>query len=143
MKKLVMTLLMLCMVVGLCACGTPNDTESGNSESGVESTKPSESESEKTPVDDGKVAYTVKIVDQNGNPVEGVRVQWCLEMCVPSKASDASGIATPMAGKLEKADYKVTVTTLPDGYTAADMAQEYHYEGDATELTITVQKAAQ
>ena len=43
--------------------------------------------------------------------------------------------------KLEDAEYKVSFLTLPAGYTHAGSEENYYFDGDATELTITLKKA--
>ncbi len=126
LKKLLAVMLIAIFALGLVACG--NDAN-GDSEknTGAESSQPtSEKESEKESADDGKVLYTVKVVDEAGNPVEKVMVQWCLESCFPAM-TNAEGIATYSA---VEGDYKVSLTSNPDVV--------YHYENGATELTIVV-----
>lgn len=140
-KKIFATILMLCMVLSLAACG---NSGTGNSENGSDpnteaSQNPgSEATSEKESEDDSKVSYTVKVVDESGNPIADALVQMCSDTCFPSK-TDANGVAT---FNLDKAEYKVSFLTLPAGYTHAGTEENYYFDGDATELTITL-KAAQ
>ena len=142
LKKSFAIILMAGMVLGLCACGNGNAGESGsedkkpNTEVGstVDTGKEDDKNSE---VEDGKVTYTVKVVDENGNPIVGALVQMCSDTCFPS-ATDANGVAT---FKLADAEYKVSFLTLPAGYTHAGTEENYYFDGDATDLTITLKKA--
>lgn len=131
-KLLLTAALLVCMVFGLCACGSdPVGTE--DTTPGLTTTAPVVTTT--APADDGKVTYTVKVVDESGKGVAGVMVQLCLEACVPT-LTDASGVAT---WSMEEADYKAQLTTTPAGY-AADTA-EYYFEDGSYELTITLKAA--
>lgn len=144
LKKIFATMLMLCMVMGLCACGngagdseksSGNDTENNQIENSQNASSETESQ------DDGKVEYTVKVVDESGNPIAGALVQMCSNTCFPS-ATDANGVAT---FNLPEAEYKVSFlnTEVPaTGYTYVGEETNFYFDGDATELTITL-KAAQ
>lgn len=140
-KKLFATILIAGMLASLCACGNGNtgDTGSENNKpsSEVESNVGSEKDTTDNSKDDGKVTYTVKVVDESGNPIAGALVQMCSDTCFPS-ATDANGVAT---FKLEDAEYKVSFLTLPAGYTHAGSEENYYFDGDATDLTITLKKA--
>lgn len=140
MKKCLSMLLIICMVGCFVACGnepadTP-DTENKNTEGTANPN--TEKESESTPEDDGKIAYSIKIVDEAGAPLAGVMVQLCNESsCFAPKVTDANGIATY---SMEEGAYKAAITTMPAGYE--DCAGEYFYfEGDATEVVITLKQA--
>ena len=130
-KNILALVLALVMVLCLCACAGDAD-EQGN---GTTNTTANTTETTEK-VDDGKVTYTVKVVDEGGNPVVGAMVQLCLEACVPGKTND-QGIATY---DLAEADYKVSFISIPAGYTAEQT--EYHFAAGAYELTITLKAAA-
>lgn len=134
LKNIFMLLLALCMVFALCACGgneTPNNTE----ETPAPSSTAAATE-ESTDAEDGKVTYTVKVVDEGGNAVAGAMVQLCLEACVPG-LTNAEGVATYT---LEEADYKVSFVTMPEGYTSD--VTEFHFEEGKYEMTITLKAVA-
>ncbi len=136
-KRIFAVILMLCMVFGLCACGgngEDNTTEAVPDTTEAETTTEAE---EQSTVDDGKVAYQVKVVDEAGNPIAGALVQMCKDTCFPSSTNE-SGIAE---FSLPEADYKVSFLFLPAGYTYSSEAQEFYFDGDTTELTITLKKA--
>ena len=59
-------------------------------------------------------AYTMHVVDQDGNPVEGVTVNFCTDVsCVP-KETDEDGLIT-FIGAPDA--YHVTIVDAPDGYS--------------------------
>lgn len=131
--------LIAAMSVLLCGCGDSNPAET----SGKDPTNSTASEPSGTtqttaptvtdPVDDGKKEYVVTVLDQEGNPVAGVSVQFCDEnnTCqLPVKTND-QGIVSK---RLPEMTYHVTLT-LPEGYTCDTL--EYTLEG-ITELTVTV-----
>lgn len=140
MKKILAGILLSCMVFSLAACGSGNGDSEKNSqntentqESQNDSAADSESESEEG------VVYTIKVVDEGGNPVAGVVVQLCKESCMPNR-TDENGVAEFPVDAIEEG-YKAGVTNVPDGYVYE--GEEYvYYEGDATEVTLTL-KAAQ
>lgn len=139
-KKILVTVLMACMVMGLCACGNSGegDTEK-NSEKNTQSSQVTDSEkdSQKESENDGKIKYTVKVVDESGNPIANALVQMCSDTCFPS-STDASGVAT---FNLAEDEYKVSFLSLPAGYAHAGDATDYYFDGNATDLTITLKKA--
>ena len=88
---------------------------------------------EEVTTDDGKVTYTVKVVDASGAPVEGVAVQFCDDNgCRMPVATNAEGI---VALTEAESNFHVTVASVPAGF-AAD-ATEYYFDG-ALEITITL-----
>lgn len=132
LKNILLLVLALCMVFALCACGgneTPNNTDEtpGNTTGETQ---------ESTEADDGKVTYTVTVVDDKGNPVAGALVQLCLEACIPG-ATNAEGKATY---NVEEADYKVSFVSMPAGYSSEET--EFHFAEGEYELTITLKAAA-
>lgn len=135
LKNILMLVLALCMVFTLCACGGTNDTPD-NTDEPPEASSTSGDTQASTDAADGKVTYTVTVVDEGGNPVVGAMVQLCLEACVPA-LTNADGVATYT---LEEADYKVSFVTMPEGYTADET--EYHFEAGSYEMTITLKAAA-
>ena len=141
MKRIFATILMLCMVFTLTACGGNGngDTEKNTQDSQSESTVDKNTEDNKdTQVDDGKIVYKVTVVDEAGNPVAGAMVQMCLDSCVPARTAD-TGVAE--FNLVEAEGYKVEILALPEGYEKIDTEPVY-LENGQTELTITV-KAVQ
>ncbi len=134
LKNILMLVLALCLVFSLCACGGNNETPNNTEETPAPSSTQEETQ-ESTTADDGKVTYTVTVVDEAGNPIVGALVQLCLEACIPS-VTNAEGKATYT---VEEADYKVSFVSMPAGYTSD--VNEFHFEEGSYELTLTLKAA--
>ena len=77
------------------------------------------------------VTYTVHVVDQDGNPVSGVVLQFCdEENCKLPVSTDENG---NVSQNFAESEYHVTLNTIPEGYTSA--ATEFYFNG-GTEMTI-------
>lgn len=125
MSRLIVLLLAVCMI--LCACGgeqTPETTEAP-----VQTTAAPVEET----VDDGKVTYTITVVDEAGAPIAGAMVQICLDACYPG-VTDTNGQAK---FSVVEEDYKVSFLSMPAGYTYSGEAQEFYFDG-GYDLTITL-----
>ncbi len=90
-------------------------------------------------------AYTVKIVDQNNNPVAGVELQICHAVCVQCELTDADGrTVKELPASVGESTLKVGILSVPEGYTipAATIDGAYHdtIEPGETEVTITITK---
>ena len=129
MKRFLCLSLIACLLLSLCACGqavadpkesTPAVTTEGTTE----------------PVEDGKVTYTVKVVDEGGNPVANAAVQICKDSCLPGM-TNAEGVAT---FRVAEDAYKVSFMAMPAGFEAE--AEEFYFEDGAYELTITLKAVA-
>lgn len=139
MKKILATILLSCMVFGLCACGSgKGDTEknSQNTENQEQNSQNSEnSENE----DNGMVVYKVTVVDEAGNPMQGVMVQICKDSCMPA-LTNADGVAEFTVADEE--GYKISFSKIPDGYESASEETEFYFEDGKMEMTLTL-KAVQ
>lgn len=138
-KNLIAIALMLCMVLGLCACGG-EEAESTEAPTEVIVTEaPTEAQEEtEAALAEGMAEYTVTVVDEGGNPVAGAMVQICQDTCYPS-VTDENGVAKYTVAE---ADYKVSFLTLPAGYEYVDETQEFYFEAGSTEITITLKAVA-
>ncbi len=91
-----------------------------------------------------KVTYSVIVVDQNGNAVEGVSIQLCPNgTCLPdSFVTDANGTITRDMESGLPVDVKIT--EVPSGYTKPEAtdAAGYHakIEAGETQITVTITK---
>ena len=95
-------------------------------------------ESEKAPLiteADGRAVYTIYVVDQNGDPVEGVMLNMCDMVCIPG-FTNAEGFYSVTA---DACAYVIHVLTLPEGYS---IDPEFEAVLDTNEMTITVTKDA-
>ncbi|MBO5867455.1 MAG: hypothetical protein J6Q54_00935 [Oscillospiraceae bacterium] len=136
MRNIWMLMLALVMVFTLCAC---NSGETGATQAPTQApteatTEPAETTEPTLP--EGKAVYTVKVVDEGGNPVVGAMVQLCLEACIPS-ITDAEGVATYT---VDEANYKVSFVAMPEGYTSD--VTEFYFDAGSYELTITLKAVA-
>lgn len=132
-KAILALVVALCMMLCLCACGNT----SGGAETTEATNAPTVATTEATEADDGKVTYTIKVVDEGGNPIAGAMVQMCKETCLPG-ATNAEGVAE--FNVVEDSEYKVSFLTVPAGYEGAEEA--YYFEPDSLELTITLKAVA-
>lgn len=140
MKKLFALVLALCLVLGLCACATGNGNDTTESTEDTKNTTASVETTEATEATEATKAeptYTVKVVDESGNPIAGAIVQLCLDACVPS-VTNADGVAEFF---LEKADYKVSFTVMPAGYDYTTEEHEFYFDNGSNEMTITLKAA--
>lgn len=131
MKKLISALLLVSLVFCLCACGQTQD----NNETTPTVTDPAPSETEAQ-----GVTYTIKVVDEGGNPVVGAMVQLCSDLCLP-KLTDAQGLAV-YENQEEKDNYKASVTSFPAGYEQLGEETEFYFGEGNYEVTITVKAVA-
>lgn len=130
-KRFVAFALILCLALSLCAC-------SDGAANGGETTGSTAASTQDTTeqLDDGKVTYTVAVIDEDGNPVVGAAVQICKDSCLPGMTNE-EGIAK--FNVLED-DYKVSFMAMPEGYEAE--AEEFYFEDGAYELTIVLKAVA-
>lgn len=144
MKKLLCMILALCFVFALCACG--GETGEQNADNGTTTeptqTQPTENqtpEEDDTPIDDGKIAYTVKVVDEAGNPIAAVKqVQVCDETNICSIILMTDGVGTM---RLAEAEYHATLLSMPEGYDYAGEETEFSFDSDNS-CTITLKAVA-
>lgn len=118
--------ILLCLSCVFCACteGDPADTNADTDANSAEQTSDS-TDLGTDKEDDGKVEYTVTVVDTDNNPITGVMVQLCLESCVPA-VTDENGVATY---NLPEADYKAALISLPEGYEYTTDETEFYFNG--------------
>ena len=127
-KRFLTFALTVCLVFVLCACGEANSEPAGSS-------APETTQEPTQTISDGKVEYTVKVMDEAGNPVASAAVQLCKDSCLPGM-TNAEGVAT---FRVAEDDYKVSFMAMPAGYEAD--AEEFYFDG-SYELTITLKAVA-
>ena len=137
MKRFVVAVLALCLVLCLCACGGSSEGTAATTEAtkaaGNTVTKPTEAETEPA---NTNVDFTVKVVDFNGNPVEGARVQLCVgELCKTPATTNAEGVVT---FSFPDDYYTVKVSDIPANMQAP--AVEEHVSADEPEVTIELKQ---
>ena len=139
-KRLVTTILMLAMALSLVACGgngSDKDSQKPNTEStedkdDTQANKDTEEDKKDEPVNDGKIEYTVKVVDANGAPVAGKQVQVCdEENCSIPAVTDANGVAVIRFEQSDECKAKIVVP-----YGQEDVYEYVHFEAGSTEITL-------
>lgn len=138
-KNIVAALLVLCMALSLCACGS-GDTAVVATEAPTEAVEVTEApveETEAEAVDPGLTTYSITVVDEEGTPIAGAMVQICMETCYPGVTNE-SGVAQ---FSVQEADYKVSFLSLPAGYTYSTEEDTFYFESGSTEMTITLKAA--
>ena len=135
MKKLTAVVcVLLCLTALLCGCNNTTTTTAPTTEpvttAPVTTVAP-------TTAPNTNVTYTAYVVDQDGNPMAGVMIQFCddANVCKLPVTSDAEG---KVVVTYTPANYHVSVTVVPDGYTAE--ADGYYFEEGSTEITVKLTK---
>lgn len=130
---------MLAMALSLVACGgngSDKDSQKPNTENSQDddkqANKDTEDDKKDEPVDDGKVEFTVKVVDANGAPVAGKQVQVCDEAnCSLPAVTDANGVAVI---RFEQSDECKAKILTP--YGQEDVYEYVYFEAGSTEITL-------
>jgi len=143
MKRIFAMLLALCMVLCLCACGGEGEKETTGATQDTTTAPVADTaedpNNDEPQVPDGMTVYTVKVVDEGGNPIAAAMVQMCQgESCLPN-ATGEDGVAT---FTVNEAEYKVSFLALPAGYAYTTEETEFYFDGDETDMTITLKAIA-
>ncbi len=132
-KRFMALMLVLVTVLAFAAC-TGNTDTTGSTTTAPTTTAPTTTAPTSTAAK--VITYRVKVVDEAGNPVEGVGVQLCKEACI-IRDTNAEGWAefeNPVEdGYHANIAYALEV---PDGKKVD--ATEYDFESGVTEMTITL-----
>ena len=79
--------------------------------------------------------FVILVLDQDDNPIEGVRVQMCNdEMGCRSGVTDEHGEA---GFAYEPYEFKAQLTKLPEGYTVDDPDAYYEFENGTAIIVLT------
>lgn len=152
MKKylalIIAVLALFAMMATVCSCGDSGASD-GTTAPDVTTEKPdvtteaptTTEKPDETTAPDNKITYTIKVVDQNGAPVEGVIVKLCEgEVCRKPVITGADGTAAykfePNGNELKAMIEVEQDEAVSSAYT---YSSEYvHLEAGATEVTLTV-----
>ena len=135
LKKVFTLLLMMSFMCALCACKDNGATNIPDGSSETQTENKNESETE-TIVDDGKIVYTIKLVDASGNPIANTLVQLCDDgACYAPVMTNAEGVAE---FRMAEGTYKAAVSSKVAGYKDVT-GQYFEFESDSTEVTITLE----
>lgn len=139
MKRLLALAMVLAAMLCLVACG-------GGEESSVPTTTTKPEPTTTVPAPTTTVAeptynYRVRVVDQDGNPIEGAYVIFCLEQC-NFYATNADGWALIEAEITD--GYQAHIMSLPAGYDGYTFSEEYtNFEPGQTEMILVATKPAE
>ena len=93
-------------------------------------------EPEEIPEAETEATYTVRVADQNGEPVPGAYLNFCTDTNCQLMQADENGVITFVG---EPAVYHLQILRLPEGYSF-DANFEAYTEPRSSELTVTVHK---
>ena len=147
MKKIALMLALVlalsCLLIACDSADTTTDTTAADTTAPATEEATTEAPTEEitteapTEAPSTKITSTVIVKDQNGDVVAGAAVQMCdADTCKMPTATNEEGVAT---FNYDPSNYYVTVQEAPEGYTC-DPEQKFYFEGDATELTVTITK---
>lgn len=138
MKRFAAVLLVLSILLCFAACG--EDQPATTTEAPVATTTtpvpPTTLAPPTTATQTPEYTYRVKVVDENGVPVEGITVQLCTDSCSFAN-TDAEGWAYFKNKTSDGAKARVLIAA---GYTFAD--EDIYLEAGSNELTLVITKAA-
>lgn len=140
MKKLITLLLVLSMLACLAACGDDKDKDpTVCTTEATEATEPEATGSVPSKPEDTTVYnYKVRVVDQDGNPIAGAFVIFCLEQCNFYQTGE-DGWALIDAAIAD--GYQAHIMSLPEGYEGYTFSEEYtNFESGQTEMTLVATK---
>ena len=137
-KSILALLLTASMLLLLCACGNSSDNEK------ADETKPDTTVADTTVEDtepEAEAILTVKVVDADGNAVEGVMVQLCNESNCFTAFTDAEGNGEFLETVVPEINTNcyLSLPYLPEGYEYTGEEKTYLNNGDS-EFTFTVSK---
>ena len=139
MKRLIALVMILSIALCFAACGQDPATTAAPTTT-AKPTTPTTTVPPTTTVDNTVYNYRIRVLDSDGNPIEGAYVQFCLEVC-NFYATNAEGwalIDAPIAD-----GYKAHILSLPTGYEGYTFSSEDIYLAPGqTELTLVAIKPA-
>lgn len=138
MKKLLALMLALSCVFALCACAAGENEEETSEQTELDTAIESSEETTQEQTQPTGTGYTVYVVDEDGNPVGGGIIQFCLESCTPVVV-DENGVALFNG---EEANYDVKFLSMPAGYTYSTEEEVFHFAEGSYELTIVLKPEA-
>ncbi len=148
--KFLALVLVMGTVLAFAAC-TPNDTTTTTAPNNSTTTTPNNTTTApnntttaptNSTIAPKPVTYRIRVVDEEGNPVQGVMVQLCKETCAP-KMTNADGWAE-YNNDVEDG-YHAQFTMIPAGYElpeGKEMSTSYDFESGQTEITLVLKRVA-
>ena len=127
MKKMLCILLAMLMLLGLCACGqsaAPNAVDAA----------PAETDAQTEAEEASEVEYSISVADEEGNPIPGVKVQFCDDATCTLGDTDEKGAAVFTA---KEGTYTVHVLNAPEGFVGTE--EEFAFPDAGREIGITLE----
>ncbi len=141
--KIIAVLMMAAMAVSLCACSS--DGEAANEDTTEAETTVIEETTEEETTAAIEATFTVNVVDEAGNAVEGVMVQVCDDSNCFIAKTDAEGKALFYSNQITTitSAHSLTLPTVPEGFTYEYTGgNKLYLENGITEFTVTLTPAA-
>ena len=126
MKKILCLLLAMLMLLGLCACGQ-------SAAPGADASAPAEADAQEVVEEAPDVAYSISVVDTEGNPIPGVTVQFCDDISCKSGETDENGSAVFTA---KEGTYTAHILAVPAGVVGTD--EEFTFSDEGREAQIAL-----
>lgn len=141
MKRLAALMMVLAALLCLAACGSGDETKAPETQG---TTLPVPTTTQPVPTTTAPEAtynYRIQVVDQDGNPIAGAYVIFCLEQC-NFYATNEEGWALI---DVEITDgYQAHIMSLPAGYEDYTFSEEYtNFESGQTEMILVATKNAE
>ena len=140
MKRLMTLLLVLTMALCLVACGDDATTPATTTKQPEPTPTTTAAPVPTTTVDNTVYNYKIRVVDQDGNPIGGAYVIFCLENCNFYQTNEEGWalIEAEIAN-----GYQAHIMSLPAGYEGYTFSEEYNnFEPGQTEMTLVATKPA-
>lgn len=142
MKRLIALMMVLAVAACLVACGGGEE----GTKPQTTTTTPAPSTTQTVPTtatttDTAEYNYRIRVVDQDGNPIVGAFVIFCLEQCNFYQTNE-DGWALINAEITD--GYQAHIMSLPEGYEGYTFSEEYtNFESGQTEMTLVATKPAE
>ena len=78
--------------------------------------------------------YTITVTDEDGQPISGVMVQLCSDVCMLGTTNEAGEAWF----HVNPDDYKVSITAMPQGYDYTGDVREFTFPENSRVLTIVL-----
>lgn len=141
MKRLIALMMILSVAVCLVACGGGDGTTGPAPSTTTQPTPTTTQPVPTTTVAEKVYNYKIRVVDDQGNPIAGAYVIFCLEQCNFYETNEDGWALIDV----EIADgYQAHIMSLPEGYEDYTFSEEYiKFAPGQTEMTLAATKNAE
>lgn len=140
-KRLLAVTLLLTMVLCLVACGGGEETKvpTGSTPAATIPTTTTTTTPTTVPTQPEEYTYRIRVVDENGEPIKGAFVIFCLDQC-SFYETNADGWALINAEVTD--GYMAHIISLPEGYENYTFIEDYIYFAPGqTEMVLSARPA--